>query len=153
MISEQLIQQLVKEKIEGTELFLVDIQVRPGNKILIHIDSLLGLTVDDCVKISRHVEFSLDRDKEDFELQVSSPGADAVFKVPQQYQKYLNKNVEVTDAEGKVWNGKLVAVNTEEFSIEAVTSAKGANKKVKTTTIQIFKTNQIKQTKATISFK
>lgn len=153
MISEQLIEGLVKEKIADTNLFLVDLSVRPGNKIMILIDAVNGLTVDDCVKVSRHVEFSLDREAEDFELQVSSPGADAAFKVLDQYKKYEGRNVEVILTDGKVITGKLLGSNEEQFEIEALISAKGANKKLKKTELQIFKYNQVKQTKATISFK
>ena len=153
MIQDSQIRDLVKEKIEGTNLFLVDITVKPGNKIVILIDGMNGLSVDECVKVSRHVEFSLDREAEDFELLVSSPGADSPFKVREQYKKYEGRMVEVITNEGKISNGKLLASDEEGLEIETIVPAKGANKKVKATEKQKFNYNQIKQTKATISFK
>ena len=153
MISESRILDLVREKTEGTDLFVVDLNVKPGNKIRILIDAVRGLSVDDCVKVSRHVEFSLDRESEDFELQVSSPGADSPFKVREQYKKYEGRNVEVITNEDKILQGKIISSGENEFVLEAAIPAKGANKKVKTTEKINFNYNQIKQTKATISFK
>ncbi len=153
MIQDSQIRALVKEKIEGTNLFLVDVTVKPGNKIVILMDGMNGLSVDECVKVSRHVEFSLDREAEDFELLVSSPGADSPFKVREQYKKYEGRMVEVITNEGKIFNGKLYSSDEEGLEIETIVPAKGANKKVKATEKQKFNYNQIKQTKATISFK
>lgn len=153
MISETKVYELVKEKIEGSDVFLVDLSVKPGNKIRILVDSVRGLSVDDCVKVSRHVEFSLDRESEDFDLQVSSPGADSPFKVRDQYRKYEGRNVEVVTNENKIMQGKLISSNESGFEIEALIPAKGANKKVKLTEKIQFNYNQIKETKATISFK
>lgn len=152
MISESTIHTLVNEKIEGTDLFLVDLSVKPGNKIMVLIDAVRGLSIDDCVKISRHIEFSLDRESEDFDLQVSSPGADAPFKVRDQYKKYEGKNVEVITTENKVINGRIIASDETKFELEMKLASKG-NKKIATTEIVQFNYNQIKQTKATISFK
>ena len=61
--------------------------------------------------------------------------------------------VEVITNEGKISNGKLLASDEEGLEIETIVPAKGANKKVKATEKQKFNYNQIKQTKATISFK
>ncbi len=153
MIHENHIRNLVNEKIEGSDLFLVDLSVKPGNKIVILIDAIRGLSVDDCVKVSRHVEFSLDRESEDFELQVSSPGADSPFKVKEQYKKYEGKTVEVITLDNKIVLGKMVSSDESQFSVETVVQTKGASKKVKSVEIINFNYNQIKQAKATISFK
>ena len=151
MISESTIQTLVREKIQDTDLFLVSATVKPGNKIVILIDNLHGLSVDDCVMVSRHVEFSLDREVEDFDLQVSSPGADSFFKVPEQYKKYTGKSVEVITADDKVLRGKLIKASEVEIELEIAPLNKGGMKKSNTNII--IKQDQIKTTKATISFK
>ena len=80
MIEKTKIQQLVEEKLDE-DMFIVDVSVNERNVIHVFIDSFNGLTIDQCVAISRHVEHSLDRDEEDFELQVSSPGLTESFKV------------------------------------------------------------------------
>lgn len=113
---------------------------------------MTGLTVDDCVKVSRHIEFSLDREKEDFELEVSSPGADRPFKVFEQYQKYTGKKVEVTLLDGKKLSGVLQAADKEGITILPEPDKKEKNKKkeIEPVTLSL---SELKQTKAVISFK
>lgn len=154
MITVQQIQELVEAKLaEGTN-FLVELTVKPGNKITILLDNLKGVSIKDCVEMSRHVEFSLDREQEDFELQVSSPGLDQPFKVLQQYQKYLGKQVEVLTKENKKLVGKLLAVDADGIELEAKTKEKVPGKKTKQSIIHNYPLtfNQIKETKVVISF-
>ncbi len=73
MIDKEIIKKLVEEKLDD-KMFLVDISVSERNVIHVFVDSYDGLTIEQCVTISRHVEHSFDREEEDFELQVSSPG-------------------------------------------------------------------------------
>ena len=61
------------------------------NVIEIYIDAPNHILIVDCVELSRYVEGCLDREKDDFELQVSSPGATEAFKVVPQYKKYVGK--------------------------------------------------------------
>ena len=100
MIEKQDIQEIVKEFIKGTELFLVAVKVSSSNRIIVLADKKEGITIDECASIHRHIENSLDRDKEDFELQVSSPGLDLPFGVIEQYYKNEGRKVEVIDNEG-----------------------------------------------------
>ncbi|MEI8226492.1 MAG: ribosome assembly cofactor RimP, partial [Bacteroidota bacterium] len=76
MIEKQKILGLVEEFIKGTGLFLVAVKVSSSNRITVLADKNEGITIDECAAIHRHIEKSLDRDAEDFELQVSSPGLD-----------------------------------------------------------------------------
>lgn len=151
MIQEDLIRKLVGEVLEGADTFLVDVQVKPRNKILVQIDNAKGLTVDDCVKVSRHIEGNLDREKEDFELEVSSPGADKPFKVLQQYLKYVGRKVEVVTADGNRITGTLEAADKEKISLKADASGKG--KKQQAAETLTFNISELKQTRAIISFK
>jgi ribosome maturation factor RimP len=84
MVERDKILELLKEQpVEG--LFPVAVSVSLSDTIKVVVDSLIGLTLDDCVKVSRYLEQQLDRDKEDFELEVSSPGLTEPFKVKEQY--------------------------------------------------------------------
>ena len=74
MISQQRIEELVIEKLDSSGLFLVEVQIGMGNKILVEIDGDNGVGIDHCVSLSRRIEGSLDRDVEDFELSVTSSG-------------------------------------------------------------------------------
>lgn len=161
MITPEQIENLVQDKIAGTELFLVGAKVSPGNKIVVLVDKFSGIGIDDCVEISRHIEGSLDREAEDFELQVSSPGLDAPFMVPQQYQKYVGKEVEVLTQKGNKIKGKLKQVEKEHIvlSFQEKKKLENSNKKALVESeISLYfegKTpeNTIKTTKIVISFK
>jgi len=118
MVEKQKIQGLVEEFIKGTGLFLVAVKVSSANRITVLADKNEGITIDECATIHRHIEKSLDRDKEDFELQVSSPGLDLSFGVIEQYFKNEGKRVEVIDNEGSKYAGKLKNVTEGGFELE-----------------------------------
>jgi ribosome maturation factor RimP len=149
MMDKDLIVKLAEEKLEGSDRFIVDIQVKTGNVINVTIDSDSSISIDDCIKISRNIEFNLDRETEDFSLNVSSAGLDQPFKLLRQYQKYIGKEVSVLLNTGKKVNGNLLTVNDEKLSIEIP-----ANKKKKTEKSEAeFLLEEIKETKSIISFK
>lgn len=74
MISAQLIEAIAGEYLSKTDLSLVEASVSEENDIEIVITRKEGVSIDDCVGLSRYVESKLDRDKEDFSLTVSSAG-------------------------------------------------------------------------------
>jgi len=138
----------------GTALFLVDIRVKPHNKIEVFIDSPSHVTVDECVSISRHIEAGLNREVEDFELTVSSPGIDQPFKVMSQYQKYLGKEVGVLKKDGIKVIGMLKHVNDVSVEIETKRTerkekGKGRHTIIENITIDL---NEIKETKLILPF-
>lgn len=154
MITAEKIQGLVEAKIAEGSNFIVDVAVKPGNNIYILIDNDNGLSIKDCVEMSRYVESQLDREKEDFELHVSSPGLDRPLKNLRQYKKYINKEVAVTTKEGKKLSGKLLKASEEGIELEtrskeAVEGKKG--KQLITRNINLT-FNQIKETKVVVSF-
>ena len=95
MITKEQVQELIKDKLEETNCFVVELEIGEGNSISLEIDSLDGITVQDCMSFSRAVEQNLDREVEDFALQVSSPGLDKPFRVKEQYQKNIGRNVKI----------------------------------------------------------
>jgi ribosome maturation factor RimP len=96
----------------------VAVKVSSANRITVLADKNEGITIDECAAIHRHIEKNLDRDKEDFELQVSSPGLDLPFGVIEQYFKNEDKRVEVVDNEGSNYAGKLKNVTEGGFDLE-----------------------------------
>ena len=156
MILEDTIVKLVNEKLEGSGKFLVEVRVRPSNKIHVFFDDeTKGLAVADCVELSKYIESNLDRDKEDFELEVSSPGLDQPLLVYKQYLKTIGKQVNVLLKKGEKHTGKLVAVTEQEISIEKTTRERRdpAKKKrelvVENITVQF---PEIKETRRVVSF-
>ena len=107
MIEKNKIQELVEQWLEGKDYFLVDIAISSDNKIVVEIDHADGVWIEDCVALSRYIEDHLNRDEEDFELEVGSAGLGQPFKVEQQYRNFIGKEVEVLTADGKKVKGLL----------------------------------------------
>ena len=154
MISEATIKAIIDQKLAGTSMFLVDVKVKPANKIEVFVDSPSHILVEDCVSISKHIEAGLNRDVEDFELTVSSPGIDQGFKVLNQYLKYLGKEVSALKKDGIKIIGKLIAANEDEIQIETKKTERGEKGKGKQTIIEnvTIQLNQIKETKLILPF-
>lgn len=154
MISKALVEDLVKQKIEGTDIYIVDITISPSNKITIEIDKPDGILITDCLAVSRQVEGNLDREKEDFELMVSSPGIDQPFKILKQYQKYIGKKVTTKTTNGNKYTGILEDANEEQIKISEEVKEKvpGKSKKINVKKEYIIPFNEIKETKLVITF-
>jgi ribosome maturation factor RimP len=116
MITAVQIRELIESFIADTELYLVDVHVGQGNVISVFLDSDKGVGIDDCVKVSRHIESNFDREVEDFELQVASAGLDLPFKIKKQYIKNIGREIEVITRDGQKRKGTLTEVN-EEFIV------------------------------------
>jgi ribosome maturation factor RimP len=151
-----------KAKIEGLvlqeldeKMFLVDVSVSPSNVIQVYIDSFDGLTIDKCVAISRSIEQKLDRDEEDFELQVSSPGLTEPFKVTKQYLKNVGRDLEVVTNEGQKLEGELLEADDEEILLKTARRKKveGHKKKQLIEKEHQLKYGEIKSAKVVVSFK
>jgi ribosome maturation factor RimP len=141
MIEKTNIEKIVNEFIKGTSIFLVAVKVSSANKITVLVDTKKGITIDECAAIHRHLEKSLDRDLEDFEMLVSSPGLDMPFAVLDQYIKNEGRKVEVTDNDGERFRGSLKNVTTGGFELE--TGVKELS----------FNFDQVKSTKVILTIK
>lgn len=124
------------------------------NKIIVLIDREGGVGINQCVEVSRFIEKSLDRDAEDFELEVSSAGLDAPFKVLRQYQKNIGKEVDVKLADGKKVKGQLIEANEKGITVQQVSKEKIEGRKAKQTVEKnlSFTFPEIKETKVVIKF-
>ena len=89
MINAAVVEGIIKDKLASENKYIVDLVVSPGNLISIEIDSLEGIQISDCVEVSKLIDANLDREVEDYELQVSSAGIGQPFKVKQQYHKNI----------------------------------------------------------------
>lgn len=101
MIDKNVVTRIVEEWLEGKDYFLVDVTVTPDDKIVVEIDHAEGVWIDDCVDLSRYIESKLNREEEDYELEVGSAGIGQPFKVLQQYIIHIGKEVEVLGKDGK----------------------------------------------------
>jgi len=119
MIDRTKIEKLVKEYMEGKDLFLVDVRVTRDNKITVVADTPSDITIDQCAELSRFIESRLDRNEEDYELEVSSPGIGHPFIVKEQYLKNIGKSVEVVCLTGEKYRGILKNVTGNGVEIES----------------------------------
>ena len=157
MIAKKEIIRLAQERINELDNgnYLVDVNISSNNAIIVRMDNLhSGVSVKDCVSVSRNIEHNLDREQEDFELQVSSPGLDQPFMVQQQYLKNIGRNVMVTTFNEEIMSGELIKENQKEISIKDIKTVKNklTNKKQQLETIHQISMSEIRETKLIISF-
>ncbi len=135
MIDQKLIEQLVETFIQEqgrASLYLVSCVVAPSNQITIELADDEGLSIDLCVQLNKVIESNLDREQEDFELEVGSAGLTSPFKVLRQYQGAIGKDIEVLIKGGKKEEGQLKAVTDQDITITVKRRVKpeGAKRKI-----------------------
>jgi ribosome maturation factor RimP len=131
MVEKSKIEKLVTEFIDGKGVFLVAVKVSSSNRITVLVDTMQGIHIDECAALHRYIEKSLDRDVEDFELEVSSPGLDMPFSVIEQYYKNEGKRIEVIDLDGERFAGSLKNVTGGGFELETEVKVKGKPKEIR----------------------
>lgn len=144
MIDKTRIEKLVNEFIEGTGIFLVAVKVSTSNRIMVLADTMKGITIDECAELHRYVEKNLDRNIEDYELQISSPGLDSPFKVIEQYYRNEGSRIEVVSKEGQKMTGILKNVTEGGFELETERKVKGKALEIKDVS---FNFDQVKSAK------
>ena len=96
---------------ENKSLFLIDFSIEEGNKIRVIIDGDHGVTVKDCIAVSRAIEHNLDREEVDFSLDVASAGVSEPLSIPRQYKKNIGRRLKVRTQNHDVYEGELTIVN------------------------------------------
>ena len=155
MIEKSVVSQLVEEWLKEKDYFLVDVVVTPDNRIVVEIDHAEGVWIEDCVELSRFIESKLDREQEDFELEVGSAGIGQPFKVLQQYLNHIGMEVEVLVADGRKLTGILKEADEANFTVTISKKVKlEGEKRPKMVNEDVtFTYNEIKYTKYLLSFK
>ena len=103
---------------ENPDLFLVSLKIGSDLSVHIIIDGDNGVTLKDCMTISRHIEHQMDRDENDFSLEVASAGVGSPLINLRQYSKNIGRKLEVSFSEGPNVTGVLVAADPETFTLE-----------------------------------
>lgn len=153
MIAKETIEQIVNEKLSSGELFLVDIKINRANCIEVFIDSERGINISDCADLSRFIEEHLDREREDFELNVSSAGLDQPLKVIRQYHKNIGREVKVRTKTGVEMTGVIVEASDANFVIERQSKEKDSKgKRVLVTERDTVLYTDVQSTKLEIKF-
>ena len=153
MIDKSEVVQLVEERIEelNSNLFWVSVDIGTGNTIKVVLDGDKGVSIEQCISVSRNVEHNLDRETEDFSLEVTSYGLTQPLILERQFMKYIDKSVEVKDNDQKKFIGKLISYNNGNIEIELELTKKQI--KAGDEPIKSFDKESIKEVKSVISFK
>jgi len=155
MILKDTVIQLVESFLANTEYYLVDLKISKDNSILVEIDSFRGVSIDFCVELNRHIEANLDREIEDYELEVSSAGLTEPFKVLKQYEKNIGNEVEVFTKDNKKMTGILISCDEIKIVLQQEKTVKpeGAKRKMTIQEDTEIPFTNIKTTKYIIRFK
>ena len=154
MFEEQVEKLLEQAFNERSDLFLIEKTITPDYQVKIVIDGDKGVTVDDCIYVSRAIEHNLDREEVDFALEVLSAGAMAPLLYARQYQKHVGRTLEVKTIEGTKYEGELIALKDDAIDLQWKTRepkpvGKGKHTVVKKATIGF---ESIKEAKVKIKF-
>ena len=155
MVEKKTVCQIVDEWLDGKEYFLVEVAISPDDKIVVEIDHAEGVWIEDCVELSRFIESKLNREEEDYELEVGSAGIGQPFKVLQQYYIHIGQEVEVLTGDGRKLAGILKDADEEKFTVGVQKKVKleGSKRPKLIEEDETFTYEQIKYTKYLISFK
>lgn len=117
MLQEKVMDILAKEFKRDRSLFLLDLSVTADHRIRVVLDGDKGVSLQDCMKISRGIENELDREEFDYSLEVTSAGATAPLQMERQYVKNIGRKLAVKSMAGSL-EGKLTAVNDGIITLE-----------------------------------
>ena len=151
---EKRVIELVEEKIvDRDDLFLVSVKLTSTGQLSILIDGDNGVTIEDCVAVSRHVGFHLEEEgviDTAYNLEVSSPGIDTPLSSERQFLKNIGRLVSIRLRTNEKREGKLLAYSEDGISIEETVKEKGKKAIQQESLIPL---DQITETKVLISFK
>jgi ribosome maturation factor RimP len=150
MIKEKDIKSIVEAHFRDTDKFLVSVKVKPGNKIMVFIDADSSVSISDCAQLSRFIESHLDRETEDFDMEVSSAGLDFPIVLERQYKKNIGRDVKVTLIDGIVKKGLLTSSSAQGIEITETVIEKKNKKKEITKVLVSLTFEQIKETRLEI---
>ncbi len=151
MITETQIRAITDPYLEGTIFFVAEVFIRTGNRISVYLDGDQRVTVETCIRVSRYLESMLDRGSEDYDLTVSSFGADRSLIMPRQYLKNIGSGMQIVTHSGDKLSGTLLHADDHEIHLEVVIP--GKTKRDKEMAIVHLSFNDIKTAKELITFK
>ncbi len=150
MYDSKYIEKLVSEHLSG-DVFVVNVSVSPTNRIKVLIDSDTAVSIAYCAGLSRYLESQLDREEEDFELEVSSYGIGEPMLLPRQYHKSIGKQITVITHDGLSHTGELKAFDDKNLELVLSLTKKQIKQNLPNTVV--IERENIKEARKVISFK
>ncbi len=154
MLKEKVTDLLEEALSKNQSLFLIDFDIDENNNIKITIDGDTGVTLLDCMAISRAIEHNIDREEYDFALEVASAGASSPLLFPRQYKKNIGRTLEIKQKEGGTLEGVLSEVSEDNITISwSAREPKPVGKgKITVEKKEVIPFTNIKQSKVKINF-
>src|SRR5690606_31000329 len=118
MMREKVAQLLESALEENKSLFLIDLNISEDNHIKVILDGDTGVTVEDCIAVSRAIEHNLDREEYDFSLEVMSAGVSEPLTLPRQYKKNIGRNLKVKTKREEKIEEELIYANEENCTLK-----------------------------------
>ena len=118
MEESKIIENTVKDTINSTcDLFLIDYKIE-NEKINVTIDGDRGVSIKDCARISREIEFSLSKNNLNFSINVSSFGTSSPLINLRQFKKNIGRELDVFTKNNDKIMGKLISLNRDSIILE-----------------------------------
>ena len=117
MMREKVAELLENALEENKSLFLIDLNISEDDQIRVILDGDKGVTVEDCIAVSRAIEHNLDREEYDFSLEVMSAGVSEPLTLPRQYKKNIGRNLKIKTKNGEKLEGELTAATEDSFTL------------------------------------
>ena len=119
MTFEEKINDLIEAALrDRTDLFLIECTISSDHHIRILLDGDQGVNLKTCIEISRSIEHNLDRETEDFSLEVASAGVGNPLQNRRQYTKNIGRKLRVERDSEPTLEGVLTAATETDFTLE-----------------------------------
>ena len=119
-MNKQVVNQLVSEALsENNSLFLIDLTLHQDNRIVVQVDGEHGVSLKECIRISRYIENNLDKEVEDYGLEVTTPDIADPIRDVRQYKKNLQRTLLITLKDRTKVEGVLTQITEQGIVLES----------------------------------
>ncbi len=155
MIERKTVENLAEAALTDSACYLVDVTIGADNAIVVEIDHDQAVSIDDCVALSQYIEDHLDRNTEDYELEVTSAGLDRPFKIVRQYRKNIGNEIELKPHDDALRTGVLKEADDAGIVLTVAKKIKPEGTRRKTTVYEdeTYEYDEIAYAKNKIRFK
>jgi ribosome maturation factor RimP len=115
------IERIVKDSLPDEGYFVVELEQDQNAIIRLTVDHENGIGIDDIAKISRAINRGIHDQKgeeADFQLEVSSPGADTPLRHLAQFKRHLGRTLEIKPEEGKPFHAELIGFEDDHLIVK-----------------------------------
>jgi ribosome maturation factor RimP len=98
--------------LEKPSIFLIDLIITDAFKVIVNLDGDNGVALQDCIDVSRYIDANLDREEQDYSLEVASVGVGSPLKLIRQYKRNIGRAL-IVKTESEIIEAELVDANDD----------------------------------------